>query len=102
MVSAAGQDQAAHAAFERALAWQGTDEHHDQKALVVRRGDSRNAECPEHEASSALPDLRSTVQGVLSLLIGLAVDRGLVRGVAEPFCCYLPRLSVGMKEHGWG
>lgn len=47
---------------------------------------------------SSLHDIRSAGKSLTGLLMGIAIDKGLVKGVKEPFLQYFPKLK---KEKEW-
>jgi CubicO group peptidase (beta-lactamase class C family) len=42
---------------------------------------------------SRLANIKSASKSIISVLVGIAIDRGLVRGVEEPMATYLPQLA---------
>ena len=81
----------ASADFAAALARWDRDDHPDLKGVVVRVGGRVVAERYFNgENAEALHDMRSAGKSITSLLVGLARDRGLIRGLADPVERYLP------------
>ncbi|HEY2780166.1 MAG TPA: serine hydrolase [Steroidobacteraceae bacterium] len=84
--------QALYADMER-------DSHADLKGIVVVR-DGRLVS--EHyfngDDAGTLHDIRSATKSITSLLMGIAIDKGVVRGVEEPISKYLPDLPKDGKE----
>ncbi|SHJ89567.1 CubicO group peptidase, beta-lactamase class C family [Reichenbachiella agariperforans] len=48
--------------------------------------------------AETIHDLRSTTKSVLSLLMGIAVDKGYVRSIDEPFMNYLPGHQINKND----
>ncbi|HTD74021.1 MAG TPA: serine hydrolase, partial [Steroidobacteraceae bacterium] len=75
------------------------DSHGDLKGIVVVR-DGRLVS--EHyfngDDAGTLHDIRSATKSITSLLMGIAIDKGLVRSVDEPISKYLPDLPRDGKE----
>lgn len=75
---------------------------------AYRRGDDRvlaeRLGVVPHDADT-LHDIRSVTKSVTSLLVGIAVDRGLLEGVDRPVLDYLPeyaalRITAGLWDSG--
>jgi CubicO group peptidase (beta-lactamase class C family) len=75
------------------------DSHRDLKGVVVVR-DGRLVS--EHyfngDDAGTLHDIRSATKSITSLLMGIAIDKGLVSSVDEPIAKYLPGLPRDGKE----
>ena len=75
------------------------DSHGDIKGIVVVR-DGRFVS--EHyfngDDAGTLHDIRSATKSITSLLMGIAIEKGLVRSVDEPISKYLPGLPPDGKE----
>ena len=75
------------------------DAHPDLKGIVIVR-DGRLVS--EHyfngDDAGTLHDIRSATKSITSLLMGIAIDKGLVRGIDEPISKYLPDLPQDGKE----
>lgn len=75
------------------------DHHHDLKGIVILR-DSRLVS--EHyfngDTASTLHDIRSATKSVTSLLMGIAIQQGLVHSVNDSIGLYLPGLPKDGKE----
>ena len=73
--------------------------HHDLKAIVIVR-DGRLAS--EHyfngDSADTLHDIRSATKSVTSLLMGIAIQKGLVHSVNDSIALYLPGLPRDGKE----
>ncbi|MCL4722408.1 MAG: beta-lactamase family protein [Gammaproteobacteria bacterium] len=76
------------AAVDDIVAWGASVESH---ALLVWQGNALQLEhyYPGHSATSITPT-QSMHKSVLALLIGIAIDQGLIRSVDEPAATYLP------------
>jgi CubicO group peptidase (beta-lactamase class C family) len=75
------------------------DSHGDLKGIVVVR-DGRFVS--EHyfngDDAGTLHDIRSATKSITSVLMGIAIDKGLVRSVDEPISQYLPDLPRQGRE----
>ena len=75
------------------------DPHGDLKGVVVLR-DGRLVS--EHyfngDDAGTLHDIRSATKSVTSLLMGIAIDKGLIGSVEDPIFKYLPELPRDGKE----
>lgn len=76
------------AAANDIVAWGASVESH---ALLVWQGNALQLEhyYPGHSATSITPT-QSMHKSVLALLVGIAIDQGLIRSVDEPAATYLP------------
>lgn len=87
----AGVAEANASPLDGVLARWDADEHPDLKGVVVRIDGQVAAERAYFGADlDALHDMRSAGKSVTSLLAGAAVDRGLIRSVADPVSRYWP------------
>lgn len=78
--------------LEAVLARWDRDENPDLRAVVVLRDGRRIAERYYNgERADTLHDVRSAGKSVTSLLVGIARDRGLVRGLRDPVSAYWPQ-----------
>jgi CubicO group peptidase (beta-lactamase class C family) len=93
VLSARGEAPAA-AALENVLKrWDG-DPHGDLRAVVVQSSGALAAERYFHgETADSLHDMRSAGKSITSLLVGCALDRGLIHNVADPLEKYLPTVK---------
>ena len=75
------------------------DPHHDLKGIVILR-DGRLVS--EHyfngDDASTLHDIRSATKSITALLMGIALQRGLVHSVNDSIALYLPGLPADGKE----
>jgi CubicO group peptidase (beta-lactamase class C family) len=77
--------------FAAVLARRDRDDHPDLKGVVVRVGGTLIAERYFNgENPDALHDMRSAGKSVTSLLVGAALDRGLIHSLTDPVERYLP------------
>ena len=93
VVLGAGASAAAPAdpALETVLSRLDQDEHSDLKGVVVMRGGLRVAERYYNGATEdTLHDIRSAGKSVTSLLVGIAIDQGMIRSVEDPVVRYWP------------
>src|SRR5579863_4737388 len=75
------------------------DPHHDLKGIVIVR-DRRLVS--EHyfngDSTDTLHDIRSATKSLTSLLMGIAIQKGLVHSVDDSIALYLPGLPKDGKE----
>lgn len=72
----------------------GRDPHPDLNGIVVTRDGKVIAEAYFNgEDSDTLHDIRSATKSITSLLVGIAIDRGLINAVDTPIGRYLPGVS---------
>jgi CubicO group peptidase (beta-lactamase class C family) len=87
------------AALESIYSTMTQDPHHDLKGIVIVR-DGRLVS--EHyfngDSVDTLHDIRSATKSVTSLLMGIAVQKGLVHSVDNSIALYLPGLPKDGKE----
>ncbi|MES1974019.1 MAG: serine hydrolase domain-containing protein [Pseudomonadota bacterium] len=77
--------------LETTLARFDHDEHSDLRGVVVMRGGRIVAErYYDGETADTLHDIRSAGKSVTALLVGIAIDRGKIRGVDDPVARYWP------------
>jgi len=75
------------------------DPHHDLKGIViVRYGQLVSEHYFNGDSVDTLHDIRSATKSLTSLLIGIAVQKGLVHRVDESIAIYLPGLPKDGKE----
>jgi CubicO group peptidase (beta-lactamase class C family) len=75
------------------------DPHHDLKGIVIARGGRLVSEHYFNGDSVAtLHDIRSATKSITSLLMGIAVQKGLVHNVDDSIALYLPGLPRDGKE----
>ena len=81
-------------ALDRVLATFDQDEHPDLRGVVVLRDGSVVAERYFNgETADSLHDVRSAGKSVTALLVGIAIDRGRIRSVADPVSASWPESS---------
>ncbi|MFL6626879.1 MAG: serine hydrolase domain-containing protein [Vitreoscilla sp.] len=72
------------------------DAHADLRAVVVMQGGRVVAERYYNgEQPTTLHDIRSAGKSITSLLVGAAMDRGRISGVADPVLRYWPQARAG-------
>lgn len=73
--------------------------HHDLKGIViVRNGRVAGEKYFNGDSVDTLHDIRSVTKSITSLLMGIAVRKGLVHGVNDSIALYLPGLPKDGKE----
>ena len=73
--------------------------HHDLKAIViVRSGRLASEHYFNGDSADTLHDIRSATKSVTSLLMGMAIQKGLIRSVNDSIALYLPGLPRDGKE----
>ncbi len=78
-------------ALEDVLKRWDTDPHADLRGVVVHSSGALAAERYFHgETADSLHDMRSAGKSITSLLVGCALDRGLIHSVNDPLAKYLP------------
>lgn len=78
-------------AIERVLAGFDHDDHRDLRGVVVLRDGRVVAERYYNgETADTLHDIRSAGKSVTALLVGIAIDRGKIRGVDDVVSSYWP------------
>jgi CubicO group peptidase (beta-lactamase class C family) len=75
---------------------QGERGHGIHSMIVVRRGKLVMEEYWSGYDRNTLHDLRSTTKSITSLITGIAIDQGFVRGVSDPM---LPYLAAAYPSH---
>lgn len=89
-------DGAALAALYDKLA---QESHHDLKGLVIlRQGKLVSEHYFNGDSAETLHDIRSATKSITSLLMGLAIQRGMVHSVNDSIALYLPGLPKDGKE----
>jgi CubicO group peptidase (beta-lactamase class C family) len=79
-------------AIEAVMASFDRDEHPDLKGVVVMREGQIAAERYYNgDTANTLHDIRSAGKSVTALLMGIAIDRGMIRGVGDPVDRYWPQ-----------
>jgi CubicO group peptidase (beta-lactamase class C family) len=87
------------AALDSLYAAMTQDPHHDLKGIViVREGRLVSEHYFNGDSASTLHDIRSATKSVTSLLMGLALQKGLVHSVDDSISLYLPGLPKDGKE----
>lgn len=87
------------AAVEAIYADMVRDTHHDLKGIViVRDGHLVSEHYFNGDSVDTLHDIRSATKSLTSLLMGIAVQKGLVHSVDDPIALYLPGLPKDGKE----
>lgn len=61
--------------------------------LVSRRGELVLEHYAPKITASRLANIKSASKSIISVLVGIAIGRGLIRGVDEPIATYLPQLA---------
>lgn len=75
------------------------DEHRDLSGvLVLRKGQVVAERYYNDETAATLHDIRSAGKSITSLLVGIAMDRGLIKTVNDPVAAYWP--EAGGKAIG--
>jgi CubicO group peptidase (beta-lactamase class C family) len=88
-----------NAALESLYSEIAQDPHHDLKGIVIVRNDRLAAENYFNgDSVDALHDIRSATKSITSLLMGIAIQKGLVHGVNDSIALYLPGLPKDGKE----
>jgi CubicO group peptidase (beta-lactamase class C family) len=73
--------------------------HHDLKAIViVRSGRLASERYFNGDSADTLHDIRSATKSVTSLLMGIAIQKGLIHSVNDSIALYLPGLPRDGKE----
>ena len=73
--------------------------NHDLKGIViVRDGQLVSEQYFNGDSATSLHDIRSATKSVTSLLMGIAIRKGLVHSVDDPISLYLPGLPKDGKE----
>jgi CubicO group peptidase (beta-lactamase class C family) len=73
--------------------------HHDLKGIViVRNGRLADERYFNDDSVDTLHDIRSATKSVTSLLMGIAIQKGLLDGVDDSIALYLPGLPRDGKE----
>lgn len=73
--------------------------HHDLKGIViVRNGRVAGEQYFNGDSVDTLHDIRSATKSITSLLMGIAIQKGLVHGVNDSIALYLPGLPKDGKE----
>jgi CubicO group peptidase (beta-lactamase class C family) len=87
------------AAFESIYSDMTRDPNHDLKGIViVRDGRLVSERYFNSDTAETLHDIRSGTKSLTSLLMGIAIDKGLVRSVNDSISRYLPGLPRDGKE----
>jgi CubicO group peptidase (beta-lactamase class C family) len=87
------------AAIESLYQEMAREPHHDLKAIViVRSGRLAREHYFNGDSADTLHDIRSTTKSVTSLLMGMAIQKGLIRSVNDSIALYLPGLPRDGKE----
>ena len=75
------------------------EQHHDLKGIVIVRDGSLVSEHYFNgDSFDTLHDIRSATKSLTSLLMGIAIDKKIIRSVDDPIALYLPRLPKDGKE----
>ncbi|WP_041586961.1 serine hydrolase domain-containing protein [Terriglobus saanensis] len=95
-VAGAGVDVAA---LETLYAEMEREEHHDLKGVViVRAGRVVSERYFNGDSAETLHDIRSATKSITSLLMGFAVQKGMVHSVHDSIAAYLPGLPKDGRE----
>lgn len=82
---------ATDAALAKVLIGFDRDEHPDLRGVVVVRDGRIVAERYYNgESATTLHDVRSAGKSITALLVGIAIDRGMIRGVGDTVAAYWP------------
>lgn len=97
-VTATPDEVGMNAALLRSAAEDLADERHHgiDSMLVIRRGRLVAEHYWNGHDMATLHDLRSATKSITSLLVGIALDRGLLRDVHDPALGYLARAYPGL------
>ncbi len=75
------------------------DQHHDLKGIVILRdGHLVSERYFNGDGASTMHDIRSATKSITALLMGIAIQRGLVHSVNDSIALYLPGLPADGKE----
>jgi len=98
-VSKAARAEVDAAALDTLYAEMEQEEHHDLKGIViVREGHLEREHYFNGDSAETLHDIRSATKSITSLLMGFAVQKGMVRGVHDSIAEYLPGLPKAGRE----
>ncbi len=87
------------AALESLYAEVAREPHHDLKGIViVRNGRVAGEQYFNGDSVDTLHDIRSATKSITSLLMGIAIQKGLVHSVNDSIALYLPGLPKDGKE----
>jgi len=87
------------AALESLYSEMAQEPHHDLKGMViVRNGQLVSEHYFNGDYLDTLHDIRSATKSVTSLLMGIAIQKGLVHSVNDSIALYLPGLPKDGKE----
>jgi CubicO group peptidase (beta-lactamase class C family) len=87
------------AAIESLYQEMAREPHHDLKAIViVRSGRLASEHYFNGDSADTLHDIRSATKSITSLLMGIAIQKGLVHRVNDSIAPYLPGLPRDGKE----
>jgi CubicO group peptidase (beta-lactamase class C family) len=87
------------AAIESLYQEMAREPHHDLKAIViVQNGRLASEHYFNGDSADALHDIRSATKSITSLLMGIAIQKGLVHSVNDSIALYLPGLPRDGKE----
>lgn len=76
-----------------------TDSHKDLKGIVILRHGKLVAEAYFNgDDANTLHDIRSAAKSVTAVLVGIAIDRGIIKSVDDSIADYLPGLPRDGKE----
>jgi CubicO group peptidase (beta-lactamase class C family) len=87
------------AALESIYAYMAQESHHDLKGIViVRDGRLVSERYFNGDSVDSLRDIRSATKSITSMLIGIAIRKGLILSVDDSIALYLPGLPKDGKE----
>jgi CubicO group peptidase (beta-lactamase class C family) len=87
------------AALESLYSEMAREPHHDLKGIVILRNDRLVGERYFNgDSVNTLHDIRSATKSITSLLMGIAIQKGLVHSVNDPISLYLPGLPKDGKQ----
>jgi len=76
-----------------------TDPHKDLKGIVILRHGKLVAEAYFNgDDANTLHDIRSAAKSITAALMGIAIDRGIIKSVDDSIADYLPGLPRDGKE----
>ncbi len=97
--SKAGNDGVETSTVEALYAEITEDQHKDLKGIVILRdGHLVSERYFNGDTASTLHDIRSATKSITALLMGIAIQRGLVHSVNDSIALYLPGLPADGKE----
>ncbi|MCE7990854.1 MAG: serine hydrolase [Roseivirga sp.] len=83
--------------FEKFFNALGAQEHKMHSMLIVKNGKLVMEEYFNGYDQGKRQDLRSVTKSVISLLVGIAIEKGRIKSVDDPISHYLPRFRKSMN-----